>query len=149
MITDHISNSKQYEAISKGIQQAFEYARNNDLSALDLGNYEIDGDNVYVMILGYEPKTIEDNRCEAHKNHLDIQYVIEGTEQMGYGPVDTMEVVVPYDSVKDRYFVGFTGETLTYEAGMFAIFFPQDAHMPGIKVEGCDYVKKAVFKIKC
>lgn len=149
MITDHISNSDQYLGLSKGIQQAFDFAAKTDLSTLDIGKYPIDGDKVFVLIQAYAPKKVEEGKCEAHKNYIDIQYVIEGKEQMGYGPVEGMEVVDPYDPSKDRYFVNFKGDMLTYDTGMFAIFFPQDAHMPGIEYEGCDYVKKAVFKIKC
>lgn len=149
MITDHINNCKHYTGLSKGIQQVFDYASKTDLSALDIGKYEIDGDNVFVLIQDYAPKRMEDGKCEAHKNYIDIQYVIEGKEQMGYGPVASMTIVEPYDAAKDRYFVAFKGDMLTYDAGMFAIFFPQDAHMPGIEEEGCTYVKKAVFKVKC
>ena len=148
MITDHIKHYKHYQKISAGIQQAFNYVTSNDLSALEVGKYEIDGDNVFVLIQAYQPKAMSEGKCEAHKNYIDIQYVIEGTELMGYGLVDTMEVIDPYDPAKDRFFVGFKGDMMTYEAGMFAIFFPQDAHMPGIEADGCTYVKKAVFKIK-
>ncbi len=100
------------------------------------------------MIQEYEGKQIENGKCEVHKNYIDIQYIIEGCERMGYGTVDTMEVIEEYDAVKDRFFVKWTGDLIRYEEGMFAIFFPQDAHMPGIIAEGCEQVKKAVVKIK-
>jgi YhcH/YjgK/YiaL family protein len=31
---------------------------------------------------------------------------------------------------------------------MFAIFFPADVHLPGIKVNEKNYVKKVVVKVK-
>lgn len=148
MITDKISNAQGYIGLSEGINKAIAYINNTDLEAMENGKYEIDGDNLFVLIQSYVPKTMETAKCEAHKNYIDIQYVIEGREHMGYGPVDDMEIVEAYDSVKDRYFVKFTGDMLLYEAGMFALFFPQDAHMPGVKAPGCDFVRKAVVKIK-
>lgn len=148
MITDKISNLKDYIGISEGIRKAMHFIEYNDLSAMEVGKYEIDGSDLFVLIQAYEPKAIDLAKCEAHKAYIDIQYVIEGYESMGYGPVESMEVIEAYDEAKDRYFVKYSGDLMSYEAGMFAIFFPQDAHMPGVKAPGCDLVKKAVFKIK-
>jgi len=44
----------------------------------------------------------------------------------------------------------FSGETtqLPLEAGMFAIFFPQDIHRPCMQIDGPEKVKKVVIKVK-
>ncbi len=148
MITDRISNGASYKGISAGIKRALEFIENNDMAAMEIGRYNIDGDDLFVLIQGYEPKTIDESRCEAHINYIDVQYVIEGKELMGYAPVERMTVLEAYDAGKDRLFLEWTGQLIAYEAGMFAVFFPQDAHMPGVKTTGSTYVKKAVFKVK-
>ncbi|MDA3845669.1 MAG: YhcH/YjgK/YiaL family protein [Vallitaleaceae bacterium] len=148
MITGHIKNANLYKNISASIGEAITYIQDNDLSTFEVGKYEIDGDNLFVLIQSYAPKTVEAGNCEAHKNYIDIQYIIEGYEQMGYAPVADMTIVDPYDEAKDRLFVKWEGDLIHFKKDMFAIFFPQDAHMPGIKTEGCELVKKAVFKIR-
>ncbi len=148
MITDHIKNAATYKGISERMDKALDYLATTDLSALEVGRYELDGDNLFVLIQAYEPKNVEDGRCEAHKKYIDIQYIIEGQERMGYGIAEDMAVVDPYDDAKDRYFVEWTGDFVEYSKDMFAVFYPQDAHMPGIEIEGCSFVKKAVVKIK-
>ncbi|NTV77854.1 MAG: DUF386 domain-containing protein, partial [Clostridiales bacterium] len=49
---------------------------------------------------------------------------------------------------EERDFQAMTGSgsTLNLTAGTFAVFFPQDAHMPGLTVEAPTKVKKVVVK---
>lgn len=148
MIADQLKNYKQYTALSQRINDGLTYLAETDLSALEVGKYEIDGDNLFVLIQSYEAKAVEEGKCEAHKKYIDIQYMIEGCEYMGYGPSDAYEIIDPYNNDKDRYFVKWDGDLVKFDQDMFAIFFPQDAHMPGILVNSGDQVKKAVVKIK-
>lgn len=148
MITDQLKHYKQYTGLSQRINEALTYLAETDMAALEVGKYEIDGDNLFVLIQSYEAKAIEAGKCEAHKKYIDIQYIIEGQEYMGYGPSDAYEVIDPYNDDKDRYFVKWAGDLVKYEKDMFAIFYPQDAHMPGIAVNSGEMVKKAVVKIK-
>ena len=101
MITDHIKNAASYKNISDRIKKALDYLENEDLKSLTTGKYELDGDNLFVLIQEYEGKQVENGKCEAHKNYIDIQYIIEGCERMGYGTVDTMEVIEEYDAAKE------------------------------------------------
>lgn len=148
MIYDHISNADTYTSISEGIKKGLDYLVSTDLENLEVGKYEIDGSDVFVLIQEYLGKEISDANCEAHKNYIDIQYIIAGEEYIGYAPVEGMEVIVPYDEAKDRYFVKWDGTLLTYTKGMFSIFFPSDAHMPGVEKTSGIVIKKAVVKIK-
>jgi len=148
MIIDQIKNVSTYEGLSDNFKKAFDFLTSKDLKNMEVGRYEIDGENVFVLIQEYEPKEEKDGKCEAHKKYADIQFIISGIEKMGYAPVEGMEIIDPYNEVKDRYFVKWAGDFNTYTDGMFAIFFPQDAHMPGIKVEQNSKVKKAVVKVK-
>lgn len=148
MIFDHISNAATYMDISQGIKKGLEYLRRTDLDNIAPGKYEIDASDVFVLIQEYEGKEIEEANCEAHKNFIDIQYIISGEEYIGYAPVEGMEVVLPYDESKDRFFVKWEGSLLDHTQGMFSIFFPQDGHMPSVKKTNGTVIKKAVVKIK-
>jgi len=85
---------------------------------------------------------------EAHRKYLDVQYVIEGEELMGYAPLGTQEILEPYKAENDIIF--FKGEKsfIKVSSGMFAIFFPEDVHMPGIRAGKVSDVKKLVIKVR-
>lgn len=52
----------------------------------------------------------------------------------------------PYNAEKDiTFFEGLAETYITVKPGMFAIFFPQDGHAPGISPDG---VKKVIVKVK-
>ena len=63
-------------------------------------------------------------------------------------PLANQKVITPYNEQNDiTFFEGEKSFTLV-EEGMFAIFFPADVHMPGIKVQESGYVKKIIIKVK-
>ena len=57
-----------------------------------------------------------------------------------------MPADAPYYAEKDITFIEGLAETyVAVKPGMFAIFFPQDGHAPGITPDG---VKKVIVKVK-
>jgi YhcH/YjgK/YiaL family protein len=148
MIIDKIENSHLYERISERIKQAFEYIHNTDLKIIKPGKYEIDGENIFALISEYKTKSESEGKLEAHRKYLDVQYVIEGEELMGYAPLGTQEILEPYKEENDILF--FKGEKsfTKVSSGMFAIFFPEDVHMPGISAGKVSDVKKLVIKVR-
>lgn len=148
MIVDLIKNADLYKSISERVEKGLEYLATTDLKAMEVGKYPLDGDNLFVVIQEYTPKKLEVAKMESHKAYIDIQYIIEGKEQMGYQPVEGSTTMIDYNPEKDVMFFENEGEFTTYTEGMFGIFFTQDGHMPGVEVEGCDKVKKAIVKIK-
>ena len=62
----------------KGLERAFEYLSRTDLASLPLGHTDIEGDDVYVLILEGETKPPEQVRFEAHRRYIDIQIVVPG-----------------------------------------------------------------------
>lgn len=130
--------------------KAFMFLKNSDLSKLELKRYDIDGDNLYAPVSEYLSKNEEDARFEAHKRYIDIQYVINGVEQIGVAPYSQKkDVLEPYDKAKDVEFLTVT-EAINYEATphKFFIFFPSDAHRPGLKVGENSMIRKVVLKVK-
>ncbi|MGH4141017.1 YhcH/YjgK/YiaL family protein [Clostridium sp.] len=147
MVIDKLSNAAQYYGLSSRIEKALKYLQNTDLKKLEIGKHEIDGKNVIVVVSEYDAKNIEAGKWEAHKNHLDIQYVASGKEKIGYASIDEMKMIGEYNEQKDVMFLQGEGDLLLLNEGTFAIFAPQDAHMPGIKVNNGQHVKKVVVKI--
>ncbi|OGI17995.1 MAG: hypothetical protein A2287_00835 [Candidatus Melainabacteria bacterium RIFOXYA12_FULL_32_12] len=146
MIIDKLENACFYYNLNAKIEKALRYLQDNDPSEFDNGKYEIDNDNIFVLIQDYDTKT--EGKWEAHEKYIDIQYIIKGREKMGYVNIDELKPVTDYDKDKDILFLEGDGNFVIADEGYFVIFAPQDAHMPGIMIDAPEYVKKAVVKIK-
>jgi biofilm protein TabA len=131
-------------------EKAFKFLKSNDLSKLELKRIDIDGDNLYALVSEYLSKNEETAKFEAHRKYIDIQYVIAGKEVMNIAPMTTVkEVLTPYDATKDIEFVT-VDKIINYKAtpANFFIFFPVDAHRPGVKDGVNSSVRKIVVKLK-
>lgn len=131
-------------------EKAFKFLLDNDLSKLELRRYDIDGNNLYALLSEYLTKNEETTKFEAHKKYIDIQYVITGKETMNIAPLSNVkEIVTQYDDNKDIEFMNVDKVT-KYNAtpSNFFIFFPSDAHRPGIREGESTTVRKIVIKLK-
>ncbi len=148
MILDKLENADLYSCISENLKKGFDFLKNTNLSALEIGKYEIDGKNVFALVSEYDSKAHQDCRLEAHQVYADIQYIVSGREAIGFAPLNGQTVTAAYLPEKDIVF--FSGETtqMIVEAGMFAVFYPQDVHRPCMQIEGPVKVKKVVVKVK-
>lgn len=148
MIVDKIENTPLYKNLGERIQKSFSYIKQTNLKNLNPGRYDIDGENIFALISEYQTKSEAEGKLEAHKKYIDVQYVIEGEELMGYAPLGSQEILEAYKEENDIIF--YTGEKVFIKVtkGMYAIFFPEDVHMPGISVKENSPVKKLVIKVR-
>jgi len=146
MIADSLSHATLYSQLGPKFKQAFDYLRNTDLVNCPAGKYELDGEKVFVVVQEYTTKPAEQGTWEAHRRHIDVQYMIQGEEKIGYASLGRMQPG-DYDETKDFLALSGEGEYVRLHAGDFAVFFPQDAHMPNLAFGQPDPVKKAVIKI--
>lgn len=147
MIKDTLQNRLLYHGVHAGISTALEYLATTDFTDIAPGRYPVDGDRIYASVESYNTRLLETSSWEAHRSYIDVQYIIAGTEIMGCAPLDSLEVTVPYDTVKDAMRLAGDGDFLTVPAGTFAVFFPHDAHMPCLAVEAPAPVRKVVVKV--
>ncbi|PKO03189.1 MAG: YhcH/YjgK/YiaL family protein [Chloroflexi bacterium HGW-Chloroflexi-5] len=145
MIYDMLSNSNLYAGITPRLKTAFDYLTYTDLVALPVGRINLDGDQVYVLVQEYLTKRPDQGFWESHRRYMDVQYIQSGCERIDYALLNTMTLG---DYAQDRDFQAMTGigSPLTLSAGSFAVFFPQDAHMPGLACGMQLQVKKVVVK---
>jgi len=148
MIIDKLKNASLYYGTSEKIATALKFLENTDLSEFQNGKYNIEDDDIFVIVQDYQTKPLSEGKFEAHRKYIDIQYIIKGVEKMGYVNVHKLKPSTEYDEEKDIAFFEGSGDFLTADKGTFIIFSPQDAHMPGIETKTSEYVKKAVVKIK-
>jgi len=148
MIIDTLDNSAIYESLGPGFARAFEYLRSGRPTTDEIGSHKLDGDNLFVNVDQYTSKPIDQGRLEAHRKYADVQYVVTGSERMGYAALDELTETQAYDHETDVAF--FTGDSvmLKVSAGTFTVFLPQDAHMPCIADETPAPVRKVVVKVR-
>ncbi len=150
MIVDRIENAHLYTGVSKRIAGALEVLKETDFATKENGRYDIDEDNLYYLLQRYTTELAEKRRPEAHENYIDIQYLAEGEELLGYCPLEGLEVDTPYNEQKDIIFYKqpkALGE-IHLLPGVFAVLFPQDAHCPKCQLDGPAEVLKVVVKVK-
>lgn len=150
MIYDALKNAERYNGLSANFQRAFEFLRSADLSSMAVGRYDIDGDNVYIMIQEPTLKPWSEGRWEAHQKYADIQLVINGCECIGYCAVDGTQIETPYSPENDLLFYQeMDGNAALVHGGEMMIFFPSDAHRPCIQPsEAKSTIRKAVVKVR-
>lgn len=131
-------------------EKAFKFLAGSDLKKLEIRRYDIDGDNLFATVSEYLTKNEETTDFEAHRKYIDIQYVISGKEIMNVAPlIKACEEVTPYDGTKDIEFLKvLTMQKYAATQQNFFIFFPSDAHRPGIKENVNALVRKIVIKVK-
>ena len=147
MIKNNISRAELYYNISENLKLGFEWIKNNDLKIIDDGRYEI-SDDVYANVQTYMTK--DEAPYEAHKDYIDIQYMITGEEYSGVTDYSNCSVIENYNKEKDIEFLkcNVKEELYSLKEGEFFVFFPCDAHKPAIKINTNKLVKKIIVKVK-
>ena len=101
MIIDCIDNVSFYYGANKRLIRAFKFLREENPAEMAAGKYEIDGSNIYALVQSYETKPEEKGVWEAHRKYIDIQYLVSGTERVGYANLAAMTVCREYKEAED------------------------------------------------
>jgi YhcH/YjgK/YiaL family protein len=146
MIIDRLDEAPRYAGLHPLFARAFETLGKPDLPSLQTGKHLIEGERLYLVIALEEGAGTERAVLEAHRKYIDIQFVIEGTDMIGWRPVrECTHVSQPYDAAKDVELYG--GRPLLWSpvtGSRFAVYFPGDAHAP---LGGTGPLRKAIMKV--
>lgn len=150
MIYDTISRSGSYFKDNKTWAKVFDFIRDFPADAPN-GRTDIDGSDVYASVSSYEPVSEADGVFEAHRKYVDIQIILSGCENIYAANIDGLSEKTEYNQEKD-FLLYETPDApaagLPMKPGLFAVFFPHDAHKPCIRCCGaCNEIKKLVVKI--
>lgn len=150
MIIDTLDNFERYLKMNSKFEKAFRFLTENKLENLDVGKHEIDGDEIYAIVQSYTTSLPDEKLWEAHKQYIDIQYIVAGRETIEWAPVDSLKILEVYSEEKDAAFLGeeVIWTSAQMKEGYFGVYYPEDAHKPGCIFETSGPVKKIVIKIK-
>lgn len=134
MILDVLESAEKYTSLNPHFTAAFDFLHRADLADLFEGRNTVDGDNAYAVVIKGPGRKPEEGQLETHDKYIDIQYVVSGIDTMGWkarkdlgpanGASDERNDVAFYNDAPDAWTV--------VKPGMFAIYFPEDAHLPMI-----------------
>ena len=141
-------------------KKAFEYleqvlkkgtAENQRLLALEIGAFEkveLDQNN-FGLEQVYNSK--ERNECffESHRQYIDVQFILEGEEIIEVINIDDVIIDFNYNNEMDllKYKPTTSSSIIKLKKGDVVIFYPQDAHMPCVKLYKSQKVVKTVVKV--
>ncbi len=149
MVKDNISNAKQYYGLSERFEKALKALQQLTAENYPKDRVYVDGDDVFFWVSPVDTNPPDDEMYEAHIKYADIQYVISGEEYMGWELKQNLECREACKPGEDIEWYRGNGTMLRFGEGDFAIFFPDDAHMP-CRNNGKDPCKslKAVAKVR-
>ncbi len=150
MILDHLNNWALYFSRDSPVSRGMRWLGREAHPDLPDGRVDIDGERLFALVQTYPTRHPAHCRFEAHRDYLDIQYIVRGAEAIGWFPTHVLDINEPYDEKRDIIFFETPGSYTTLEvfAGGFALFYPGDAHMPGMQMIGHEEVKKVVVKVR-
>lgn len=146
MILDSLTRFRDYLGVHPLFAGVAEFLDATALAALPEGRHEIGTQGCFALVSRYRTLAPGEGFIECHRRHLDIQIVVSGVEAIGVcrrsactvsawsetGDVETLEGEV---------------DLIPLRPGSFAIFLPQDGHMPKLSHGAVAAVLKVVVKV--
>lgn len=145
MILDKFENAARYMSLHPEFSTAFKWLREQSCGRLPIGRTEIAGDRLYASVQRETGRGQDVAKFETHRRYIDIQYLAEGSDVMGWTHAGNGLNSLGYDSARDlEFYTDQPGLWIPVPAGHFAIFFPEDAHAP---MAGTEFMVKIVIKV--
>ena len=143
MIVCPFKDLSRYAAVIPGLEEAV--ATINGIQSLEPATYPLSCGKVLVQQGTTKPA--EGRLLEAHRQYLDIQYIVKGSEIVGWAPVDTLTIDGEFNETKDAGMYDGKCDYMNIEAGYCYVVFPEDAHAPGKHMDAAHDYTKIVVKL--
>ena len=127
MILDTLTNAEMYSGLYPLFEEGFRFIREQGATAA-VGRCELAG-GAYALVQEYQTQPAAGALFESHRRFIDIQYVASGSETVYFANLDQLKAR-EYQPEKDYLPLEGSGSALALQAGDFAVFFPQDGHLP-------------------
>ncbi len=147
MILDRIENVKQYQGLGSRIDKALKYISETDFTKLENGTYDVVKDEIFAIVNRFETVDAKTEKPEVHRKYIDVQYVFDGEEILGFAIKDSQPIHKDYDADEDFELYDAELEYVKFNKGMFAIFFPNDLHSPSVHLDKATQSSKVVVKV--
>lgn len=148
MIYDTLKNSGIYHSVNSEFKKAFAFLSGKNVLSLPIGKYKIGRKGTFALVQEYATREESEGFIECHRKYVDIQYLAKGVEKVGICATTACKPMIPYDPEKDFQKLKGKVDFITLEPKVFAVFFPEDGHMPALKHgKKNEKVRKIVVKV--
>ena len=151
MIFDTIENAKTYKGLNERVDRALEEVQKYTAENFPAERAVIDGENLFLNFANYVTHPKEEAVAEAHRQYLDVMYMVEGEEIIYVKPTAKLKnITKEYDPAIEALLADFDEDAIPIrlQAGSFVVLYPQDAHSPGCMVDAPAPVKKIIGKVR-
>ncbi|MGN0984429.1 MAG: YhcH/YjgK/YiaL family protein [Gemmiger sp.] len=138
---------------SAQLNRLLEFCRTLDTTPLHEGRYDhyFPGEDIVVLINERTTQPRSERPAEVHRHYVELHYVVEGGECIGYYP-DRGGNRVTEDRLAEKDTLYYADDPAAPELmiplgpGDYAVFFPEDVHRPFCLREKPEAIKKIVIK---
>ena len=112
------------------------------------GRYEFDGGFLFVQ--RGTTKAFGASDFEVHRDYIDVQYMLQGREQILYAPLSDLKMEQEYKKDADIEFLSLEKNqysVLSMSDGMCCVLYPEDGHMPCRHLDEPSEYLKIVVKL--
>ncbi len=149
MIFDRIENLDRYRALLPAIDEARRWLETR-AATIAPGKHPLRGDELYASVSEETTRAATEIPFEAHRRYIDLQISLEGGERIDWASLGGL---VPHPTRPAGSDVWFFESPPAFSSllllpGHFALFWPRDAHRPGVRLfEAAGRSRKVVFKV--
>lgn len=145
MIVCPFKDLKRYASVIPGLEEAIaavEAVKSLEPATVPLSN------GGKILVQQGTTKSCVGQEIEAHREFLDIQYIVTGEETVGWAPIDTLTPSGEFDTAKDKGM--YTGKNYPMEIaeGYCYVVYPEDAHAPSVHLDEAHNIIKMVIKLE-
>ncbi|MDO4949878.1 MAG: YhcH/YjgK/YiaL family protein [Bacteroidales bacterium] len=147
--TNLVEFQDQYNKNKAQWDAAFKWLAETDLLNIKAGKYNIEGTTMTASIEDDTTGLFETKGSESHYHHVDIQYVVKGTERFGLLDHDTSYPKTGYRPDNISYtFDPAKVMLIDSTPNRFFLFFPSDWHIAKIATDkGPEPIRVVVVKV--
>ncbi|GIX04103.1 MAG: hypothetical protein KatS3mg113_1109 [Planctomycetaceae bacterium] len=146
MIIAHIQQASRYLNLHPLFPAVWTWLQETAWTTLAEGTHAHPHLPLRAIVNRYFTRKFSEVRWEAHRRHIDWQWLMLGEEKVGYAPLsEAVPFEDPYDTERDVQWFRPGSQLCDLRTGQFMLLFPEDVHAPGI--EHMEGVPIEVFKI--
>lgn len=135
----------RYADVIPGLEEAMKAVE--ALESYEPATIPLSGSNK-ILVQKVTTKAWETSQLEAHREFLDIQYIISGKEMVGWAPLDTLTPADEFNTQKDKGMYTGDNTPVAIKEGYCYVVYPEDAHAPSVHIGEGGEVVKLVIKLK-
>jgi len=131
------------------VQPIFRFLDEQNLLTIVPGRHSVAANGIFAIVIKTDSRNLKGQEFEAHRQNLDLHYLVSGKEVLGFTDISTLEIAAPYVMEEDYLLYHYPQQhsLIGLMEKQFVLFFPEDAHCAQGHIDRENPILKIVFKI--